>query len=191
MFGLDKQDASIINFNLRKEKHGDESVPAADLKFELAASALLLDSIDPGLRKSFFAKPGKGQQQTLPIDGNNLTALSLPMLDVQKIKHEYEGYEVELHSLLEYVEPIFFADAKVKKLAFLPIEGGSITLSLTVSVRLDEEDDAPLLAAWRRGDVRLSLTPPTAKPQEDGDTLEQQEADAEASRLIEAGKQAA
>ena len=161
MFQLDKHEAGITNINFRKENHGDEKATAADIKIELQASSMLLDSIDPELRKRFFKKPGKGEQQALPIDGNNLTALAMPYLSEQKIGHEFEGYEVELAGLLDHIEPLFLADVKVKKLAFLPVEGGSIELSLTIASLLTEEDDAPLVAAWRRGGVRLSLTPPS------------------------------
>lgn len=192
MFQLDKHDAVLANLNLRKENHGDEKKAAADLKFQLAAPNTLLDSIDKALRPAFFRKPGKGEQQALPIDGNNLVALNLPLLGEQKIGTEYEAYEVEIASLLGHIEPLFFADAKVKKIAWLPIEGGSISMSLTVSVQIDEEDDAPLLAAWRRGEAKLSLVPP--KEQKTGDTLDEQDAEAaqkEAARLVEKGKQAA
>ena len=192
MFQLDKHDAVLANLNLRKENHGDEKKAAADLKFTLAAPNTLLDSIDKALRPAFFRKPGKGEQQALPIDGNNLVALNLPLLGEQKIATEYEAYEVEIASLLGHIEPLFFADAKVKKIAWLPIEGGSISMSFTVSVQIDEDDDAPLLAAWRRGEAKLSLVPP--KQQAVGDTLDQQDAEAakaEAARLVEQGKQAA
>lgn len=192
MFQLDKHDAVLANLNLRKENHGDEKKAAADLKFTLAAPNTLLDSIDKALRPAFFRKPGKGEQQALPIDGNNLVALNLPLLGEQKIATEYEAYEVEIASLLGHIDPLFFADAKVKKIAWLPIEGGSISMSLTVSVQIDDDDDAPLLAAWRRGEAKLSLVPP--KAQSTGDTLDQQDADAakaEAARLVEKGKQAA
>lgn len=169
MFALDKHDASIRNVNFRKQNHGDEKVAAVDITIDLKASNLLLDSIDPKLRKAFFAKPGKGEQQALPIDGNNLTALAMPFLSEQKLTAEYEDYEVELASLLDHIDPVFFAEAKVKKLAFQPIEGGSIELALTISVTIEEDDDAPLLSAWRRGEVRLSLTPPKAQGAADAD----------------------
>lgn len=172
MFNLDKHEATIKNVNFRKENHGDEPVAAVDIKIETRASNTLLDSIDPELRKRFFKKPGKGEQQALPIDGNNLTALAMPMLGEQKIGHEYQGYEVVLSGLLDHIEPLFFADAKVKRLSFNPLEGGSIELSLTISTLIDEDDDAALLSAWRRGEVRLSLTPPARQPGES----EQQEA---------------
>lgn len=123
MLNLEKHDASITHVNFRKENHGDQKVAAADISVNLKASALLLDTIDKKLRKAFFEKPGKGQQQDLPIDANNLTALSLPYLKEQKLSHAYEGYEVQFDSLLEHIEPLFFADAKVKGLVTTFIEG--------------------------------------------------------------------
>lgn len=163
MFNLEKHDARITNINFRKEKHGAEAVPACDITLNIKASALLLDTIDPKLRKAFFEKPGKGEQQTLPIDGNNLTALAIPYLKEQKLQQKYEAFEVEIGSLLEHIESIFFTDAKVTIENVTFIEGGSIDLSLKASFLIEESDDAPLLATWRRGEVKLTLTPPSAQ----------------------------
>lgn len=194
MFQLDKHDAVFSHINFRKENHGDEKKSACDMKFTLSAPNTLLDSIDKALRPAFFRKPGKGEQQALPIDGNNLVALNMPLLGEQKITTEYEAYEVEVASLLGHIDPLFFVDAKVKKIKYLPIEGGSISMSMTVSVQIDEDDDAALLAAWRRGDAKLSLVPPEQVKTPigcEGDTLDQQEAKNAAADLIEKGKKAA
>lgn len=196
MFQLDKHDAKIKNLNLRMEKHGDQDVAAADFTINLKASALLLDTIDKKLRKVFFEKPAKGEQQALPIDGNNLTALAIPYLREQKLDQKFDGYEVEFASLLEQIDPLFFADVKVTLLRAVFIEGDSVELSLKVSMNIEEEDDAPLLSVWRRGEIKLTLTPPEQQmaPGGEGDTLDQQDAEAaaaEAKRLVEAGKQAA
>lgn len=160
MFELDQHEASITNINFRKENHGDERKAAVDVSVNLKASALLLDTIDKKLRRVFFEKPGKGQQQALPIDENNRTAIAIPYLKEQKLGQKFEAYEVEFKGLLDHIEPLFFADVKVKLETVEFIEGGSIDMALKVSTLIEEEDDAPLLAAWRRGDVRLSLTPP-------------------------------
>ena len=193
MFSLEKHDAKIKNLNLRMEMHGDQHVAAADFTLNLKASALLLDTIDKKLRKVFFEKPAKGEQQALPIDGNNLTALAIPYLREQKLDQKLDGYEVRFASLLEQIEPLFFADVKVTLLRAVFIEGGSVELSLKVSMNIDEDDDAPLLSVWRRGEIKLTLTPPDqeqAPPIVEGDTLEQQEAaeKAEAERLVNIGK---
>lgn len=195
MFQLDKHDARIKNLNLRMEKHGDQDVAAADFTINLKASALLLDTIDKKLRKVFFEKPAKGEQQALPIDGNNLTALAIPYLREQKLDQKFDGYEVEFASLLEQIKPLFFADVKVTLLKAVFIEGGSVDLSLKVSMLIEEEDDAPLLSVWRRGEIKVTLTPPEQQSSTgQGDTLDQQDAEAaaaEAQRLVDAGKQAA
>lgn len=197
MFQLDKHDATFSHLNLRKENHGDEKAAAADISINLSASALLIDTFDPKLRKAFFEKAAKGEQQPLPIDGNNLVKLSLPYLRVQKLNQKFDGYEITLHSLLEHIDPLFFADVKVKLEEVTFIEGGSIDLSFKASTLIDEADDAPLLAAWRRGDIKVTLTPPEKQqmaPGGEGDTLDQQDADAaaaEAKRLVEKGKEAA
>jgi hypothetical protein len=194
MFQLDKHDAKIKNLNLRMEKHGDQDVAAADFTINLKASALLLDTIDKKLRKVFFEKPAKGEQQALPIDGNNLTALAIPYLREQKLDQKFDGYEVEFASLLEQIEPLFFADVKVTLLKAVFIEGGSVDLSLKVSMLIDEEDDAPLLSVWRRGEIKVTLTPPEKQPasgEGESSDPDPQAAHNEAQRLIEQGKAAA
>jgi hypothetical protein len=152
MFELDKHEATITNVNFRKENHGDEKKAAVDISVNLSASALILDTFDKKLRKAFFEKPAKGEQQALPIDGNNLTALALPYLREQKLDQKFEGYEVSFNSLLGHIDPVFFADVKVKLEKATFIEGGSVDLALKVSTLIEEDDDAPLLAAWRRGE---------------------------------------
>lgn len=169
MFNLDKHDARITNINFRKQKHGDKHVEACDVSLSIKASALLLDTIDPKLRKVFFEKPGKGEQQALPIDGNNLTALTLPYLKEQKIDQKYEAFEVEIGSLLDHIESIFFVDAKVNIEKVILIEGGSVEMLLKAKFLIDESDDAPLLATWRRGEVKLTLTPPDQQAKQEID----------------------
>lgn len=164
MFGLDKHDAVFSHLTLRKENHGENKVPAATITLTAAASSLILDIIDEKLRPSFYEAPSSGSQQNLPIDGNNLTALKFPYLKEQKIGIKSKGYELEIHSLLEHIEPLFFADVEliIEKVSF--IEGGSVELTLKANTTIDAEDFAPLLEAWDRGEVSISLTPP--KPAE-------------------------
>lgn len=95
MFQLDKHEAEFSHLNLRKENHGEDKVPAATLTFKLTASALVLDSIDKKLRKTFFEKPGKGEQQALPIDGNNLTALAIPYLKNAESLGRHFGHNIK------------------------------------------------------------------------------------------------
>ncbi|WP_126969029.1 hypothetical protein [Xanthomonas sp. BRIP62411] len=198
MFHLESNDAEYSHLNLRKEKHGEDKVPAATLTFKLGASALILDSIDPKLRPSFYEKPGKGAQQALAIDGNDLTALKLPYLKPQKIGLKAKGYELTIASLLEHIEPLFFADSELVLETVGFIEGGSCELVIKVNTTIESEDYQPLLEAWDREQVVLTLTPPKRAAQQsdltEGDTLDDQDsadAAAELARLAEAGQKAA
>jgi hypothetical protein len=205
MFNLSKHEATFSHLNLRKEKHGEEDVAAADLSFQFQASNTILNPIDPALVPAFFRKPALGEQQSLPMEGTPLTALNLPLLGEQKIDAKYTGYEVLISSLLDYVDPLVYVDAKIKSITWKPIEGGSVAMSLKVSVLIDEDDDALLMAAWRRGGCVLTLTPPAAKTSTgdnlgdaivDGDSTDGADADdeeiarQEAQSLIQAGQAA-
>lgn len=199
MFHLEATNAEYSHLNLRKEKHGEDKVPAATLTFKLAVNALVLDRIDPKLRPSFYEKPGKGEQQTLAIDGNELTALKLPYLKPQKIGMKSKGYELTIASLLDHIDPLFFADGELVLETVDFIEGGSCELVLKVNTTIESDDYQPLLDAWDREQVVLTLTPPKRDVQQEdlsagGDTLDLQDAAdaaAEAASLIEAGKKAA
>ncbi len=160
MFQLESHDAVFSNLNLRKEKHGEDKVPAADMKFAVQAQNTILDTIDPAIRPAFFRKAKRGEQQSLPIDDNDLVALNLPILGKQKIELKIAGYELRIDSLMGHIEPLFFADCKLKELTWEAIEGGSVSILLTVQSTLEDEDAAPLLAAWSRGEVTVTLVPP-------------------------------
>lgn len=175
MFQTENVPASIAHLNVRKEKHGDESQLAVDVKFETQASNEILESIQPGLRESLFRQPGKGEQQALPIDGNTLTAVKFPSLEPVKLTHEFMGYEVEIGGDLEATEAIVLVDVKLKKLAIDPIEGGSVALTFTASCEAEANDVADLADALIREGVRLTLRPP-ARQAEDNDVDDQQDA---------------
>lgn len=161
MFQLDNHPTSVTNLNVRKERHGDESQLAVDIKYELQASNEILESIEKGLREALFRKPGKGEQQTLQIDGNNLTAVKFPSLAPVSLSHEFTGYEIHIGGELEATPAIPLVDVKIKKITIAPLEGGSVTLTFTGSSEADPDDLAGLAEALVRGDVRLTLTPPS------------------------------
>lgn len=57
MLTLEKQKAKLTSLNLRAEVHGDEKVPAADIRFSFDAPNELLSEFDPALKSSFYRKP--------------------------------------------------------------------------------------------------------------------------------------
>lgn len=159
MFILTKHDVALTNLNSRIERHGDERALAADIKIKTSASNDLLDSFDKGLRDALFRKPGKGEQQDLPSIGNALTAVKFPALEPLHLAHEFTGYELQLHGLLETGEPLLLVDVKLKKFVIEPKEGGSVELAFTASANVDPEELAELSEALIRENVLLTATP--------------------------------
>lgn len=160
MFQLEDHPSSISNLNVRRERHGDEHQLAVDVKFEAQAGNEILDNLEKGLREALFRKPGKGEQQALPIDGNPLTAVKFPSLAPVSLSHEFTGYEVEIDGELEGSDSVFLVDAKIKKITAAPLEGGSVTLTFTASAEVDADDVAELAQRFVLGSTRLTLTPP-------------------------------
>lgn len=165
MFQLDKHDSQFANLNSRIERHGDERVLAADMKFSTSVGNATLDGIEKGLREAFFRKPGKGEQQTLPNIGETLTAVKFPNIEPIRLSHEFSGYEVQIDGTLETTEPVILVDASIKKLVLDFKEGGSVELSFTVSANVEPDELAELSEALIREDVRVTLTPPTKQAQ--------------------------
>lgn len=200
MFALTSHKASFSNLNVRIERHGDDRKLATDLKFTANAGNAILDDIDKGLRDALFRKPGSGEQQPLPIDGNNLTAVKFPALAPVKLAHEFPGYELDISSEAgeENDDTLPLVDVTVKRLEIAPIEGGSVSLTFTASVNAEPGDLTDLATLLEIETVYLTLTPPKAQAQLDdekasGDMLDQQdaeEAQKELDRLAKIGKAA-
>lgn len=160
MFQLLKHEASIADVNQRIERHGDERELAADVKFKTSIANADLEYIEKGLREALFRKPGKGEQQDLPITENPLSAVKFPSLEPLKLSHEFTGYEVVIDGLLEGIEPIVLADVKVKKFVLDPKEGGSVAVTFTASANVSSDELAELSEALIREDVLPTLQPP-------------------------------
>lgn len=165
-FVLVDHEADIENLNLRIQRHGEERILAADIKFSLSTANDVLDQFDPDLKKDLFRKPGKGEQQNLEgMDG--LTAVKHPALSVKGLNHEFSGYELAIAGLLENGESEILVDAKVKKFTIDPKEGGSVVLGFVVSVTVDPDEAAELADAFTRGRVRMSLSPGKSPAEEE------------------------
>ncbi|WP_045764639.1 hypothetical protein [Xanthomonas albilineans] len=197
MFQLDDATAKVANFNPRAEKHGDDNVTAGDIKIVTTVSNGVLDHFSKHLRTALYRKALKGEQQDLIEGGDALVAVKFPRIGAIAWDEEFPGYEIEIGGGLGLAEPLVLVDVTLKKFRFEPLEGGSVAVTFSAICHPDAEE-AGQLCQLIQNDVQLTVRPPTKpaqQPEPDvGDTLDQQDAadaDAEAQRLIEAGRQAA
>ena len=123
MLTTDKREAELQNVNLRYEKHGDERVPAVDLKFQFNIGSADLDGIVPGMRETLYPQPKQRDQMELEGGSEAFTALRHPDLEPVKIKGKFPGYELELAIPNDDDEPEGFVDVELKKLTFDAKEG--------------------------------------------------------------------
>jgi len=170
MFNLDKSKATIKSLTSRIEHHGEERVPASDIKLSVDVPAEMLDGISPGLCASLYRKPTRGDQIAL-IDKKAeqaFTQVRHPGLAPQQLKAKFPGYEIELGDDLgdAYEQRAFFAESEVKNFTITPRDGGSTTVEFTVSVGdVDDEDFIALRAMQIRGDAVVTLTSPKTQAQ--------------------------
>ena len=159
MFSLDKKQATLDNLNLRAERHGDETVSAADLKISLQAANLSLDAFDPALRRAFWRRPGAGEQAELIDDDNHLTVLRFPKIKTIKYEHELKGCAVEIEYGLGGVSNIRLDGCDVDKFTFDPLEGGSVNVAFRVKCQ-PSGDQVARLYELIQDDIVITITPP-------------------------------
>lgn len=188
--------AKIDSFTPRAEFDGaDSRVPAGSIKITVSGHSSLLDTFFPGLRQVLFRKTDLAGEQIPLIAGDDLTQVAFPKLKPLKLAEKFPGYTVELTEGLEASKPLVLGEATLSTFEFEPVNGGALVLSFSVACHPNEEQ-AGLLCQWVQQDRYLTLTPPQASAQQqlptggEGDTLDQQDADAERERLTQLGQAA-
>lgn len=163
MFGLEKQQAKIVSFNPRAEKHGDENVTAGDLKIECTAHSSVLDHFDKALRKLLYRKPSSGEQSELSLgESDGLTQRKLPRLAPLRWDEDFPGYSLSIDSGLGIKDPIELEEVELSSFVFEALEGGSVAITFRASCHPDAEE-AGALYTMIQEDVEITLVPPRAK----------------------------
>lgn len=159
-FALTNAVAKVSSFNPRAEKHGEDNVPAGDIKFEVTTHSSALDSFSPTFRKFLFCKPRVGEQPGLPFaEGDDLTSLAQPKLKPQRLTEEFTGYGLTIGSGLDSVEPLHLHDVKLSNFVFEPLNGGSVVISFNATCHPDAEVSGEL-CQMIQDSVEITLTPP-------------------------------
>lgn len=164
MFELNKQQAKLESLNVRAEKHGEDNVPAADLKLRVNLANAALDHFDKRLRKTLYRKPsGAGEQTDLPLEQTDgLTALTFKHLAPLRWDEDFPGYSLSIDSGLGIKDPIELEEVELSSFVFEALEGGSVAITFRASCHPDAEE-AGALYTMIQEDVEITLVPPRAK----------------------------
>ena len=163
MFAIAGHDAVLQNLNTRSEKHGDDDVPAADVKLVLIAPHSILAPFGESVIDFLFREPGVGEdaQASLELGGDRRTKIRHPKIKPLQLSDEFPGYVVTLSAGLDSSTPQVFKEAKVRGFQFRPLDGGAVEVTLTASVYPDEHQ-AGVLFGWQRKTLQVTLEPPRA-----------------------------
>lgn len=178
-FSLSKHPCKISSFNPRAEKHGEENVPAGDIKFETRVHSSVLDLFDSSYRPFLFRTAESSGDQPALLPGDKLTALAKPKLAPLSLKEDWPGYRLEIGSGLDIAEPLVLTEVELSSFRIEAMEGGSVALSFTATAHPDADASGALCQAIQNT-VDVTLVPPAAPEMPlggEGDTLDQQERD--------------
>ena len=163
MFTVTAYEAKYLNYNPRPEKHGDEDVPAADLKFELIGPHSMIECFGEGLRDFLFREPGVGEdaQTTLDLGGDKRTKVKYRECSTLPWDAEFPGYTVTVSTGLDTGESLVFNGAKLKAFKFQAMDGGAVKITLSAAVYPDEAQSGKLFV-WQKKTLVLTLERPKA-----------------------------
>lgn len=158
MLDLQNEIFKLASVNLRAEIHGEDRVPACDLKFEGVVANDVLPYFHPELRQFLFKKDESPDlvDQAQP---EALTALRFPRLGTLKYDHEGTGYKVTVAYGIGGPSDIALADCKVDSFRIDPMQGGSVRLGFRVICHPDSEQVGKLSELIQQ-DVEINVTPP-------------------------------
>ena len=159
MFAIRSLNTQLASVNPRAECHGQEKKPAFDLKLICAMPNNVLDDFRPELRALLF-KRAEEPDLIEQADPAALTALRLPEIDGKvKWKFEREGYSLRVSYGIGGPSDIHLTECKVHKLAFVPMQGGTVSVECTV-IAHPESADVGRLCEMIQQTVEMDLIPP-------------------------------
>lgn len=166
MFSIEKQTANFNSWNPRTELHGDERIPAADIKVDMAVSNDILSQFDPALKALLYREPHPGESDLLDQAGDTpqLTRLRFPKIK-NSIQWDYElvGATVVIHNGLGGPKSdIELAECTVDKFVFDPQDGGTVHVSMRISCKPNEKQ-AGRLYELNGNAIDLTIQPPEAE----------------------------
>lgn len=182
-FNLQKERCKLAHLNVRGELHGEETVPAIDLKFEFDSANNLLAKLHPDLRVAFYRQDDNRDL----VGGDHLPALKFPLMD-PTIGWELEVPRVRLVVHAEGGD-IVLAGGKANAFKIMMKEGGTINWKFRVQYSDPNKDSLAALSGLLQHVVLVTLE---SRDEEDegGDLFDQAEKQAqqpmsEARRLAE------
>lgn len=156
MFQLEAVTGKLVHINPRTEKHGDQEVPAADLKVQVIESNGMLSMFHPTLRSMLYEKDEQNEQ----LEGvESLTKRRYgSLIERLRLDHKLTGAEVVIGFGLGGASDIDLDTVDVDGFSVEIMEGGSVCLTFRVKTRATGEQIKRLYEVLG-GEIDITVTP--------------------------------
>ncbi len=166
-FSLTKERFTLSSINTRGEKHGDERVPALDLKFTATLSNSILLKLHPGLRDALYV-----QDRQRDIESDYGRKLKFPLLGTMPYDLEVPRVKLRVHDCDSESNDVVLSDGKANKFKIAPMEGGSVAIAFRVQFSDYDTDVLAALARVLQQSVPISLASESSEAEPE--TIEEQ-----------------
>lgn len=153
IFQLVKERCRLAHINIRAERHGEEEVPAIDLKFEFSTANNLLSKLHADLREAFYKADESGDL----AGGDNIRTLRFPLMK-NTISWDLEIPRTLLRLHGDTPESdIVLGGGKTNNFKLEMLEGGTVNWSYRVQVSQPDEEAIAALSQVLHQVVPVSL----------------------------------
>jgi hypothetical protein len=164
--------AKLTNVNPRIEKHGTESVPAADLNFSLTAANSVLEQFSPDLLMALYGEPDADGEEQEELEGvepvSQFTVLRFPKINPIKWDSKHAGYALAIDYGLGGKSAMEIEGCEVGKFVLDCMEGGTVEVKFQVQCNSGlTEKIMGKLALMIGQEVDIRLTAPEVAPVQD------------------------
>lgn len=156
MFDLRKQAAKLVHINVREEKHGDDPVPAVDLKITADLPNTFLAQLHPTLRWSLYDKAATEDA----LDKDHMPVLRYTKMEPIHWKGEAKGGFFTVHAPGDNAAKDLRFAATVNMLQLDCHEGGTVIITFRVQSSDVGAFVIGSLAGMLGQDVVVSVEPP-------------------------------
>lgn len=166
-FTLNKQKCKLLSFNPRAEVHGQDCVPAADLKIEVSLPNDDLAEFHPALKALLYHYDSQIAGDLVDAAKKDEDANYAPHLRMGKLglplkwEDEMIGAGVTVHYGTGGKSDIVLDTANVNGFSIDPQQGGTVIVTFRVQGHPDEKQSGKLCQMVQQ-DIELTLTPPDA-----------------------------
>jgi len=163
-FELDtKTKLRLLNVNPRRERHGDENVPAVDLKLRLEASNDVLSMFDGHLKSALYFRngvaPDQGGLDGVP-DVSDMPNLRFPKLEPLRWDSEQIGCEFSIDHGLGGKSDLTLDGCAVNNFVIEPKEGGTVVVTFRVQCDSIHERELGKLCTMIDSNIEATLSGP-------------------------------